>query len=233
MDNLRSDITEIAEMETHSADKLISKATECTAHLQLQVDIIQEVLVELGYLKSEEIKEVIVPDVPERQPENPYFTPKKMREDLRISADISPSKKLCDSPKLENLGLSSLGMSVMGLLPNKGLDEYTTYSPALPVIESFQQKGNRDSVDTIEPLRLTSDLSNLNIIADRDSMDTFDMVRSPKRASDPNSLFNSLVNQIKQDEYEDLPAFIKSQMTREYLNKVINGKLFLIFNRVE
>jgi hypothetical protein len=238
-----------------TAHEITEKAIDAISHLQLQIDMIQEVLVDSGHLKVETMVASPPQLSAQQEPvyENPYFTPLKMKSMPTTDLDEGKDDVLSSSPTLADLGLSSLGMSLMGTTKLTPLD-----SPVAPKLAYTQ----RDSVDTVASLDLTFDKSlDLNFDKQRESVDTvkslditfdrqresvdtvksldlkFDRQRESvdtvksidlvpptlKRISDPNSLFNSLIAQISQQEYDELPSYLTAQLTRSFINSVVSG----------
>jgi hypothetical protein len=272
-----------------TAHEITEKAIDAISHLQLQIDMIQEVLVDSGHLKVETMVASPPQLSAQQEPvyENPYFTPLKMKSMATTDLHEAKDDVLSSSPTLADLGLSSLGMSLMGTTKLTPLD-----SPVAPKLAYTQ----RDSVDTVASLDLTFDKSlDLNFDKQRESVDTvkslditfdrqresvdtvkslditfdrqresvdtvksldlkfdkqresvdtvksldlkFDRQRESvdtvksidlvpptlKRISDPNSLFNSLIAQISQQEYDELPSYLTAQLTRSFINSVVSG----------
>jgi hypothetical protein len=315
---IQSLASNLASKEEPSAQILIEKATQAVSMVQIQIDMVQEVLSNLGHLHKIKESPKAIPAYVEQVPENPFFTPRKMKETY-VSEKIQHLE--LKSPQFENIGLSNLGMSLLGMHPTmellnkdspifpviesfqtstsresdiieplhlrsvmkpsrESLDadfNTQTSSPIFPVIQSFQTSTSRES-DIIEPLQLRSvmkpskesldadfnthisspifpviesfqtstsresDIIETSLVGTRsklirESLDADfrheDFNTHHTRLSDPNSLFNSLVAPITGDEYDQLPSFMKDQMTREFINMIVDGTKLLIIHRAQ
>lgn len=216
-------------MDKPSAHKVTTLAQQAISHLQIQIDAIQDVLVETGHLKlKDSTKIALLPHQP-AVPENIYFTPMKMKTMVFQESQVDEYLDGESSPTLDGLGLSTLSMSLMGNDIQSSFD-----SPAVPKMTSFNPDDSRDSMDTLKSFDLKlSQRDSVDTVksfdlklSQRDSVDALKCLKPAKAKSDPNSLFNDLINLITQEEFQELPPFLTAQLTRKYINNAVSGICF-------
>ena len=116
---------------------------------------------------------------------------------VQTSTPVKPAPPMgvMDSPTLADLGLSTLSLQILQR-ENDMMD-----SPRAPRIQAFRNSddwSDRRNSSPQPPECVT-------------------------RLSDPNNLFDALMEPINEEEYRSLAGFLTSQMTLNHLNDIVNG----------